>query len=395
MPLHIVWLGQQRASAPGAEQVQPPMPYLLLGVPSTFGPSPAWPPPAGTPAATQLVHEPAAVRQDVTDAAYLAALPVDASATAAPATTAGVQLVASAAQQTAAGTGGVDTASMLPAAMPAASGIAAAAADEQEQQDAVCPAQHAAAGDSEGGSEGPEGAAAGPAVTTTQTKDPTYDVADQAAGTPGSGHSRLKASVLLRAAPVCLSQAAILGHTKDPLLQALLLEQPQLLRAVQDRVLQQVCTQQQDASADSAGPGGTQASSHVYASFHDAARGQPGMDMICWDHLHINSLRNSTAGSGGSRQMRLDVEGEAGAADAAAEDGSDVEEVEEELISSLELARQVCGWAVPGSRVMDGVSELSMFCAGMLPRCCLLPLAGADVWPKSRTCVTVHFVMLC
>ncbi|KAF6266560.1 hypothetical protein COO60DRAFT_1632663 [Scenedesmus sp. NREL 46B-D3] len=160
-------------------------------------------------------------------------------------------------------------------------------------------------------------------------------------------------SVLLRLAPICLSQGAILSRTADPLLRAVLLEQPALMRAMQ-ALLHKVCVvwrrqlarshqQQPDATGDVSD---TQAEQLLFDLQH------PSSDLVCWDTLdRLVRQPSSIVGGGGgpSRQQQRQQqplyaeEEEAGEGEQAGVhgDGAAVDsDDEEEYLSSLALARE-------------------------------------------------------
>jgi hypothetical protein len=177
----------------------------------------------------------------------------------------------------------------------------------------------------------------------------------------------VKPSVLLRVAPICLSQGAILSLTADPLLRAMLLEQPALMRAVQ-AFLHKVCVvwrrqqahhqQQQGLAAADTGARAAVEFSAAEQRVFDLQH--PSADLVCWDTLdrmvqHPSSIQvGSGSGTGPSWQQQqrqrqplyptddAGAEGDEAAA-AAGGDGAVVESDEEEVeyLSSLALAREV------------------------------------------------------
>jgi hypothetical protein len=174
----------------------------------------------------------------------------------------------------------------------------------------------------------------------------------------------VKSSVLLRMSPICLSQGAILSVTTDPLLRAMLLEQPALMRAVQT-LLHKVCVvwrrQKAHHQGFAAADTDAAAAAELSAAEHKVFDLQhPSADLVCWDTLdrmvqHPSSIQiGNGSGAGASWQQQQQrqrqplyptddagVEGDEAAAAGGNAAAAESDEEEVEYLSSLALAREV------------------------------------------------------
>lgn len=158
-----------------------------------------------------------------------------------------------------------------------------------------------------------------------------------AAAAPAPAPPVAKASLLLRVAPVVLSPGVVLAHTPDPLLRALLLEQPQLMDGLQGLLEQAATFAHTRYELAAAAGGGRQQQRQLDLR-------QPTSDLICWDTLAtLTRAAPSAAGGAGRRRVPSLIGADGSDSEDEAAQAADDEE-QAELASALELARQVRGW---------------------------------------------------
>jgi hypothetical protein len=194
----------------------------------------------------------------------------------------------------------------------------------------------------------------GPTTTTAGA------AAAAAAAEPQQQHA-VMTSLLLQATPVCLSHTAVLSLTTDPLLRAALIEQPDLMAAAR-ALLQHVCLYKQQqqqhetalTGAEGLIPQQFQLNNCIMEGMTDKDEllDLEGRGLICWDTLNrLTASFRSSRSSSVKHAHQLDLaEGwqEAVHDEGGSQSGSDEEE--EDLISALELARQVPVTVVPPSQ---------------------------------------------